>query len=183
MNDSRNDSIKKDHLVAIIVLIAFTAGEVQGASCSDTADSSERLACYDRLAGCVTTHDPDARLACYDAVQAPSWAEPPSAGEETAAPSEPVTPPARADEAFPVPGKTRREDEPKHLLASIVEVDEDPRGLRYLTLDNGQIWRELSRSRVRFQPGARVEIRSGILGSVNLRIAGSSGYVKVRRVE
>ncbi|HEX7037180.1 MAG TPA: hypothetical protein VF210_15505 [Pseudomonadales bacterium] len=159
-------------------------GPAYGAGCTAEADDDARLACFDRLAECVTQHDPERRLACYDAASARRAAATPAPAAPARPAEAPVTRERRADEAFPVRGA--RDDEERaeeRLVAEIVEVRSDPRGLHYLTLDNGQIWRELSKGRIRFEEGDRVEITPGILGSVNLKVEGRSGYVKVRRVE
>jgi hypothetical protein len=164
-----------------MLTMVVLAAEAEGASCGDVIDAAERLSCYDRIAECISTHDPQERLACYDGVQA--HASPDSSDAGPAAAERPAAPTSSTQGPFALPGKPAREPEPERLVARIVEVDEGPRGRTYLTLDNGQIWRELSDNRVRFESGDEVELRPGILGSVNLRIEGTSGYVKVRRVE
>lgn len=150
-----------------VLVFLVAAGPAWAEGCRASANDAERLACYDRLAECVIHHDADERLACYDG-RIDLQAVPAVAVE--------------SDEVFPLPGASRREGaEP--LVAEVASVQRDPRGLQYLTLDNGQVWRELSNGRVRFAAGDRVELSRGALGSVNLRVEGRTGYVKVRRVE
>lgn len=162
----------------------LTVSPAAGANCAAEADDEARLACFDRLAECVTQHDPQRRLACYDAASprhAAAAKAPPAPGRSDVAPAARER---RADELFPLPGASKDEARAEEgLAAEVVAVRTDARGLHYLTLDNGQIWRELSKGRIRFEAGDRVEITPGILGSVNLRVEGRSGYVKVRRVE
>ena len=168
-----------------IVVGLILAGPAFAERCATLADDEARLACYDRVAGCLTTHDPTERLACYDAARPPpadvgtAPAEPSDADRASVARQQ-----RSADEICPVPGAADGEERAANAVtAEVVAVQVDPRGLHYLTLDNGQVWRELSKSRLRFQPGDRVELSRGVLGSVNLRVDGRSGYIKVRRVE
>jgi len=91
-----------------------------------------------------------------------------------------------ADELFPVRGasdRTATEPEPVTMTAVIVSAKRDARKLTIITLDNDQVWREIQKSRFNYQPGMRVEISEGVLGSVNLSAPGMSKYVKVKRLQ
>ena len=158
---------------AVIVILAADA---EGASCADVADPAERLGCFDALADCAMNADPQARLACYDAADRST--RPRAAGEPDASSRL-----SRDEDVFPVRGKPRPEQEPASLVAHITGLGTDRRGRRSLTLDNGQVWRELSPGRLLLEVGTEVELRRGVLGSVNLHAVGRDGYVKVRRVE
>lgn len=176
-----------------VALLVPLAGAVHGASCDAIPDLDARLACYDRMADCADITDDQARLACFEgrseadssigSTHKEARGEPDSVDE--------VPPPAAPEPAtdtgpFAVKGRSRPEPddaaEPK-LTASIKRVREDPRGVVYLYLDNGQVWRETSRSRFNYRPGMAVEITSGVLGSTNLVAEGMRSYAKVRRVK
>jgi hypothetical protein len=173
--------MKRQLIWSIAGCLAALSAAAETPYCADLADPEERLTCYDHLAECVTTHSADDRLACYDSAQVPRSS---TARTETPA-AEPAPPPARtADEAFPLPNEAREaQEESSALVARIVKVEQGPRGYHYLTLDNGQVWRELTDGRMRFEPGDQVELSKGILGSVNLRLEDRTGYIKVRRVQ
>lgn len=94
------------------------------------------------------------------------------------------------DPAFAVKGRGRaqegreaREEATRPELAAVIdEVRTDPRGIVYLFLDNGQVWRETARSRHPYASGMGVTLTTGMLGSTNLTADGMRRYAKVRRV-
>jgi hypothetical protein len=185
------------------------AGVAYGASCDGIEDLNARLACFDRLADCAGITADAERLACFErrppdatAQSTPTEAAQANAGNATPAEAAPARagsaptvipsdeahaarPPAD-DDPFPVKGRRRfeREEAPAETLtASIARVRRDPRGIVYLFLDNGQVWRETARSKFDYQAGMAVEISTGTLGSTNLVADGMAKHAKVRRVE
>jgi hypothetical protein len=82
-------------------------------------------------------------------------------------------------------GKRWRDgDEPMDFIeATIVELKSNPFKVDYLRLDNGQVWREISDSRVRFKVGEKVIITEGVLGSFDLQTDSSSQFIKVKRLK
>lgn len=153
--------------VLTMLWLLVVAGGAQAAPCANLGDHAARLACYDRAATCADVGDDDERLACYDQRAAADGTEAPAVRE-----------------AFPVYRQPPpRDDAADRLTARVVAVTRDRRGRRFFELDNGQLWRELSEGRVAIDEGAEVEIRRGVLGSVNMSPAGSEAFVKVRRVE
>ena len=89
---------------------------------------------------------------------------------------------ANAEDEF---GKRWRDgDEPMDFIeATIVELKSNPFKVDYMRLDNGQVWREISDSRVRFKVGDKVIITEGILGSFDLQTDSSSQFIKVKRLK
>ena len=81
--------------------------------------------------------------------------------------------------------KPRKDKKPKSpvISASIVKVELNRKRVAYLTLDNGQIWKEISRSNFRYRVGDDVTITKGVLGSTNLAVKGMSKYVKAKRIK
>lgn len=74
------------------------------------------------------------------------------------------------------------EKEIRSIRAEVVGVQTTGLGIDYLQLDNGQVWRELEDSRIRFREGDVVVITKGVLGSFNLSPEDSGRQVKVRRM-
>jgi hypothetical protein len=109
---------------------------------------------------------------------------------KTETPPAPATPAKTPDELFPVRGASRPATQSKpeadavaSMTAIIVEVSKDQRKLATMRLDNGQVWREIKKSRFTYEPGMTVIISAGIFGSTNLTAPGMSKYVKVKRLQ
>ena len=102
---------------------------------------------------------------------------------------------AKDDVSFPIKTLnrlfTRKSDEKRKekksespaIFATIVNVEFNYKRIAYLTLDNGQVWREIARSGFVYRVGSDVTITKGILGSTNLSVDGMSKYVKAKRVK
>lgn len=161
----------------------------------------------DELLRCATEKDDARRLACYDTeigrLRAPSAAAPvpaPSASVSGSAVATTVAPPgpAKADagaapakpavaaeDDFGRRGELRKEDErvePSEVTGSVAAVSRGPDGRLVVTLENGQVWREISpNASVRLQTGDTVRIERGSLGSF-LLVAPNKRSTKVTRI-
>ncbi len=164
----------------------------------------------DALEACRNISDDTQRLACYDGIPPPETAPQPSAVAETAVtpapPAVPDTPPAPP--VAPAPASASEDgnvvqrglgrlrglfgrDEPpverppelQSIDAQVVEVVKLARGNHRLTLEDGQVWREIEvKPRARYRVGDNVEIARGALGSYNLSSERTGHRIKVRRV-
>lgn len=164
--------VKSRTIWLLAPLGAVLAGMAYGASCDRIEDLDARLACFDRLADCASIAADAERLACFEGLDPDATAQ--------SAPTEPE------DDPFPVKGRSRSDGDgaaAETLTASITRVRRDARGIVYLFLDNGQVWRETARSRFNYQAGMGVQISTGMLGSTNLIAEGMKKHAKVRRVE
>jgi len=93
--------------------------------------------------------------------------------------------PVPVEDPFPVRDASPKEtDKPPapQLNAIINSVVRDHRDLAILTLDNGQVWRELKKSRFRYKADMAVLITQGVMGSTNLKAEGMKKFVKVKRL-
>jgi len=149
-------------------------------------------------ANCAGIADDRARLACYDglAARAKTGAAPAVSSSAPVPVTAPAAPPASKVESFGA--ETIRQTTPAKIAEKAAEEREEIRAkvtvvaLSYskhftVTLDNGQIWRQieadsdLARS---LKSGNTVVISRGIFGSYNLVIEGrNTALFKVRRVE
>jgi hypothetical protein len=141
---------------------------------------------------CADIEDDKARLACYDArdeVAAPAPAEvaqpesTPRGEEKNVAPDSPEKAAAAVASESPEEFGIRDPgDGPKEYVeGTIVEILKSGQ-LEYIRLDNGQVWREVTDSRMRFREGRKVTISEGIMNSYDLKMEGYNKAVKVRRI-
>ena len=96
--------------------------------------------------------------------------------------------PAKADRPqidetkFGLPDR-RQGEAARFIEATIVRVQTNANRVDYLKLDNGQIWREVEDSNMRFKVGQKVKIESGLLSSYKLKVIGKKLSVKVKRTK
>ncbi|GHA93352.1 hypothetical protein GCM10009069_15510 [Algimonas arctica] len=134
--------------------------------CSQTADSEQRLTCYDTLAATITTSKDDfgARVDLPDALHAPSIAPPvastPRAQEKTA----------------------------KKINVELVRTEQFGSGRTRFFLANDQVWEQSEGGSVHIpneRDGRRnsVAIRRGLMGTYLLRVNGKGRSVRVKRIQ
>lgn len=155
-------------VAAMIAAPAALAADDPGAAlraCRAEPDDARRLACYDREVG---------RLDAQAAPAAAAVAAPP-APAAPAATAAPATPALTPEERFGRTGAMTREEadrkeqesrELTELQATVTEIWTRADGLMVLTLDNGQIWKQVRPdSRFRLKVGEQVKIQPAALGS------------------
>jgi hypothetical protein len=130
-------------------------------TCSRIQKNAERLACYDRAVAYLSQ----------------------PAEQQAAAPSAETSFGLQASVPQPRAAEEPQDDEIAFIRARVVEVSTDREGKKVMTLDNGQIWRELSKSGyVALEVGDEVTIKRAALGSFMLTVSGSRP-LRVRRVK
>ncbi len=187
----------------LFVFFMVAGNSVLAAGCVDIDADMERLACFDATRKCTDLDASMERLACFDEAYRPSpdhgsdqddrrgregtasVTPSPGAGKlssrEEKVEVEP-RPLSRQDEA----GFGRREPVSpgaEFIQAVIEKVQRNSRGIDYLRLDNGQVWREVEDSRVRFREGQSVRIEKALMNSYNLQVEGIRKLIKVRRID
>jgi hypothetical protein len=132
-------------------------------TCSRIQKNGERLACYDRAV---------AYLSQPSEQQAPAPSAATSFGLQASVPQ----PPAAAAKDAP-------SDEVSSITARVTEVTADREGKKLVTLDNGQTWREVSKSSfVSLKAGDEVTISRAALGSFMMSVP-NGRPLRVRRVK
>jgi hypothetical protein len=154
--------------------------------CASLTDASPRLACYDALAGRAPPH-------ATTAGTAPSLAATGSAATSTSGTAEaPVGAPAAAPSApnfvdFGVRnGPLQAQRDPvreKSMFAVVSAVSFRGRGELVVTLDNGQVWRQIQAAEYPLKPGDHVEIDVAALGSYRLWTPSTRRATKVTRIQ
>lgn len=153
-------------LVVLIGLPGLTLAQV----CTDIEGDTERLACYDAKKNEAYSTIPEVEQDHPTPAEA-TVREPDNRAGTTIA--------ADTPDEF---GRKEPFDAPKEYIeASIVEIVTSG-NLDYLRLDNGQVWREVEDSHMRFKEGRKVTITEGILNSFDLKMEGYNKMVKVTRI-
>lgn len=154
----------------------------------------------DALQTCAGMPDDTARLRCFDkivpksedAAPAPEPAAVPApVPAASQAPAPPTVPAAAAgtfgSEQLPAETKADEAREEERLTAVVTNVAYDYARHFTVTLDNGQVWKQLTsdsdKARFPGQGTTTVTIARGIFGSYNLTIGKGSRIYKVRRIK
>jgi hypothetical protein len=158
-------------LIAIPLLTFISATTLAQATvppefttCSRIQKNGERLACYDRALAYLT--QPMGQ-------QAPAPTPEASFGLQANVPQPPAA--ARVDES--------QGDDVASITARVTEVTTERDGKKVIALDNGQTWRELSKSSfVSLTAGDDVTIHRAALGSFMMSVPNGRAF-RVRRVK
>ncbi|RMG57905.1 MAG: hypothetical protein D6717_03975 [Gammaproteobacteria bacterium] len=97
----------------------------------------------------------------------------------------PPRPPADSPKAEREYRQALAEATPRRVEGVIVEAHRDPLGYWIFTLDNGQVWKEASKSRLRDSSrftNRRAVIKRGLLGSWRIKIEGMGASGRVTRI-
>lgn len=155
-------------------------------ACRDIADATARLACFDKAAAAPAASSPT--VSAPSAAAAVSAAPPVSSPPAPAAPAATLDPkqqfglPERAVAAQEVAAGTRAPDASK-IEAHLSQVAPAPDQRLVFTLDNGQVWRQLSVGgpELLARQGDSLVISRGLLGSYWMQLASGRGC-KVTRL-
>jgi len=154
----------------------------------------------DELRVCRDLPDDDARLICYDVAVDRSRQNTSGRPAPAAAPAEPAGTPGTAATAGAAAslsqealfGKTTDEVERTveeatgderidRLTATVTKLQQYAYNKVLITLDNGQVWKQIDTSNLRLRTGDAVEIERASLGSFMLRKQGSKRSMRVSR--
>lgn len=142
----------------------------------------------DAIRKCAGIGEAAARLECYDRAVATGTTVPAAGASEAAVPPPDVTrnaaptgaPAATAgaaavlspEEKFGVTGELKRAKEPKpeepaleQLVGKVKALRKAPSGEYVVTLENGQVWRQLTAATMMIKPGDQVTIKPRSMGS------------------
>lgn len=158
--------------------------------CGFSAEDAAAQDVAGQLAACAAMSDATQRLACFDALTRP--AQPPTETTTTQMPAQlPAASELRREEfgaeQIPREGDAAAPDDDS-ITAGVTNISVTPFGRFVLTLDNGQMWRQIDGDTARVVPTtslsrSSVLIWHGTLGSYNLQFAGHNALYKVRRVK
>jgi hypothetical protein len=174
------------------VLLALVCGvAASGAARSQTAPENIRV--------CSQLADPGERLRCYDAQLPPSPPAPaaastapapaPAAAVPAPAPAAAATPPPAAkfgQEDLPQTARPKKTEAEQVLLSNITGIREAGPNIYYISLANGQVWRqEGNHVTMFFRTGYDVRIERGWLGDYRFSTVqtGTKNWVTVTRIQ
>ena len=153
-------------IVASMTYAAVTAAgqDSELERCARLASDAERLACFDAL----TKARPEPATA--PAAATPDPAPAPAPAVESAAPAAEAPPAPQAEPAGAAAQATPQQnasvteprERPQEYSATVVALRERPYGQMVVTLDNGEVWSELSASRsFLVEVGDTITMKSG----------------------
>jgi hypothetical protein len=146
--------------------------------CRAIADDAARLACYDRLAseaaGAPESGPVDDVAARADAAQSPSPAGPPPTPEDLFG--------RDAVAAEQIVRETAGIGRLDAMTGRVAELRRDPEGNLLLTLEGGQVWRQVDGPAPRLAIGDDIRIRRAAFGSYLLAAPGTTRTFRVRRL-
>jgi hypothetical protein len=163
------------------------AGLMAAAALAAVAEAAPDL--QTMIGQCAAKPDGKERLACYDAI-----AQRLGTGHAAATPGPAAAPPTAAVQRQPEAQfgaeslkKEARAGQPQQLdeiHGAIAKLTFSPTGRAIVTLDNGQVWRQVEGDSDRFKgkQGEKATIARAILGSYNLTVEGRNQLIKVQRV-
>lgn len=172
-----------------ILLTALLPAAVQAQEellrCADVADDTTRLACYDRLARELRSA---AGVEIADDATANSTSPGPNADNAASSPVEPVGNGMRS--ALALFGFESRPEEQRaitevadRLEGAVTSASHSPFSGWTLTLDNGQVWKQIGSDRFDIEAGDQAVITRGSLNSFLLQRGGEGRRIRVSRVK
>jgi hypothetical protein len=175
-------------IFAALLAGGTTAGaqSVDISSCASIADDHARLACYDGLAASLHKKAPPAAQVVAPPLSAAAAASPVPSSPATSAPASRAAT-FGAETIRKVLTAEEEAAEVDEIHAHVAAVQFSPNNRFTVTLDNGQVWRQIeadtARARFRSSGGDAVIVSKGALGSYNLVVEGRSVLFKVRRLQ
>jgi hypothetical protein len=182
-----------------IAALAATAGSLLGIAAA-IAQQPPQLTV--EVGRCVVLEAPDERFACYEAAVAAAKAQPRAAATTqtpASASASPVPPPAArvvelagapaAQTAVAAPkendrrAERRREPEFEEFSSTIATLRETVPYAFLITLDNGQVWRQVQPKPYQLRTGQGVRLYSTGWRGSRLEADGVPGFIQVERVK
>src|SRR5690606_19839890 len=177
--------------------------EIDVGGCVDLDSPEERFACYERSVEAARRERGEASAPAQEPVR-PARAEPARAAAPASQPAAAASGStsrrgARAASEAPVaereiplraeadfgkrPTRQRDETEREEMRSTIAALRETVPNTYLITLENGQVWRQMEAKRYRMQIGDSVRIYPSRWGaSYRLSVEGINGFVQVERV-
>lgn len=152
-------------------------------SCSMQDNALKRLVCYDTVVKNLNQYQGLDKN--YDPVMPLRPSQPVNASAPTQAAPVPVAPVAPKASASDF-GLAKRENDPENkdmMNSKVAKIIEGSYGKLTMSLENGQIWRQIDSSRLKVKVGDQVFIKRGILGSFRMGKPDTNKRMRVKRIK
>lgn len=149
-------------------------------ACADETSDSARLACFDAAVAALRSDEEEGELAVVTSEQIEQAATE-SFGRQGGANLAAVAPKVAAASEAKANAITETPDE---VTLTVVKIDEQRDGKIWLTMENGQVWRQTTGSRPRYRGNGpwEAEIMQGAIGGYRLKLDGGRP-IRVTREE
>ena len=137
--------------------------------CKAEQNSLQRLLCFDKVAENIS------------GLKDQSFSD----AQASAPPADAVLPTTSKGQRQPRDdfGKTPVDETPDALSSRVTKVKKDTLKRQTVTLQNGQVWREIGSSGHIVKSGQQVTIEKGLFGSYYLSVDGSNREMQVKRIK
>ncbi len=159
----------------------LTAAAICCAACWALGAGSAPAALVDseRLLACAAIGDGRARLSCYDRLAVEAGAEVPLAGASSVSgDNEP-----EVEQGFGLEARRRAADRPAEIGVTITDRRQDRYDRWIITLDNGQIWRQIDDKHITWDDAGGYRIRRGAFSSFFLESVEHGTRIRVSRMK
>lgn len=150
--------------------------------CRTVENDLHRLMCYDAAIDALNKKQVTAAPVAQAKNVAPTTTQAPQVKVAPTNPVQEVVANSATDTEFGLEHKNiGKEADSQELESTISTVKKAPRGELILTLDNGQVWRQLGTDSFRVKAGQTVIISRGAFNSFLLRLEDKNKSIRVKR--
>jgi hypothetical protein len=144
------------------------------------SNDNARLACFDKLSKQAPK---DTKSNAVKKAQAEKSSSQALAKEVTKAQTATNNQVSQKDqvESFGLVKKIEPKDKVTKIVTNIKGITKNPYGKLVVTLDNGQVWRQIGDANLRLKPGQQVYVEEGALGSFFLGKESLNTRIRVKR--
>ena len=167
---------------------AERSGNPDVVACLQKQNQDERLSCVRSVVEqCRSLSSETSKLSCFESAFSAFDAQPvneeltlPATAHDDLASQRTLPPLASISDERRFGLKDENLD---YIQASIAKIEKDSQSKRYIWLDNDQVWKENTVSRLQLKEGDKIKITTGVLGNFFLESARSHRRVKVQRIK
>jgi len=178
------DHVRRHHMKKLLLSLLFVTqpalmAEETLTKCRQIEEITERVVCYDKIVDLQVSMDSSDRA---ETTLPPETIPPPETTKSNAVPDAQSLFGTNDAEAKRIVETSLAIDQISQIEARITDVRKSASKKLTVTLDNGQIWRQLDDQRMSLKGGETVIIRKASLGSYLMEKQSGSRSIRVKRV-